>query len=277
MLARRRWSVAATTQGHAPAALARRVPGTGDTACIDINECNKNNGGCTANETCNNTPGSRTCTPTVPPPPPPGGGGGGGTDEQAAVLPSRARILSRGSPRDAGPRDAVTLHWKIDPALLILVWRFAINPVSSWWRDPPAILAVCWIALVLSKASLERKTRPTSYDAAAVGPLRIAPSSADNGRARPRRLILGLVCLVAANIAVIIAARAASDRLRPEAGLPAFAEASAGKKPCATDTTATNALAFLLIRLTLISAIVLTAGVTRLLHPVGCSHSQQLR
>lgn len=40
------------------------------------------------------------------------------------------------------------LHWKIDVALLILAWRLAINPPSSWWRDPPAILAAYWIVLV---------------------------------------------------------------------------------------------------------------------------------
>ena len=42
------------------------------------------------------------------------------------------------------------LNWSLDIALVLLVWRLAINPVSSWWRDPPAILIVCWIILTLS-------------------------------------------------------------------------------------------------------------------------------
>ncbi|MFT3771770.1 MAG: DNRLRE domain-containing protein [Minicystis sp.] len=32
------------------------------TTCVDINECQVNNGGCSANATCTNTPGGRTCT-----------------------------------------------------------------------------------------------------------------------------------------------------------------------------------------------------------------------
>jgi hypothetical protein len=35
--------------------------GDGVTACDDVNECSTNNGGCSANATCTNTPGSRTC------------------------------------------------------------------------------------------------------------------------------------------------------------------------------------------------------------------------
>jgi hypothetical protein len=39
---------------------------------------------------------------------------------------------------------------------VILVWRLAINPVSSWWRDPPAILAAFWIAYTLAAAGEDR-------------------------------------------------------------------------------------------------------------------------
>jgi hypothetical protein len=45
------------------------------------------------------------------------------------------------------------LNWSLDLALVLLVWRLAINPVSSWWRDPPALLILCWIALTLTAKS----------------------------------------------------------------------------------------------------------------------------
>jgi hypothetical protein len=42
-------------------------------------------------------------------------------------------------------------RWALDAGLLVLIWRLAIAPMSSWWRDPPAILAGFWIALVLAQ------------------------------------------------------------------------------------------------------------------------------
>jgi hypothetical protein len=68
----------------------------------------------------------------------------------------------------------VRLHWKIDPALLILAWRLAINPPSSWWRDPPAILAAYWIFLVAvgemtSRPPLTRQRIVTAATVATMG------------------------------------------------------------------------------------------------------------
>ncbi len=59
-----------TTCANAPGSFAcgacpAGYTGTGLTGCVDINECATNNGGCSAQATCTNTPGSRTCACTT--------------------------------------------------------------------------------------------------------------------------------------------------------------------------------------------------------------------
>jgi hypothetical protein len=61
----------------------------------------------------------------------------------------------------------VQARWPLDLALLILVWRLAINDPASWWRDPPAILTALFIVLTLA----ERRREPTRSRVASIAAL----------------------------------------------------------------------------------------------------------
>src|SRR5581483_2859887 len=81
-------------------------------------------------------------------------------------------------------------------------------------------------------------------------PLRLASGAPDAGRARDRPVILGLSAMAVANAAVLLAAHAVVRRLRTGLG-------------------SVDVVLFLLVRILLISATVLGAGLARILHPLG--------
>jgi hypothetical protein len=47
----------------------------------------------------------------------------------------------------------MAMHWKVDPALLILVWRAASVPPTALWRDQATLLCLYWLLTVFKAPS----------------------------------------------------------------------------------------------------------------------------